>query len=132
MSDQPLLFLLDHDVPDDVLPVLMAAGHRATPLREVLARTAPDATVVGWAHANGAVVVTCNGRHFRRLIPPARQGNIRRFPGVAGLVICEQLTATSRLRQYLDIVEYEVRRAHAARQPFGIIELKTSVLRLER
>ncbi len=62
-----MTFLLDNDVPDAIARVATQAGHRATRLRELLPRESEDAAVLAFAHAHGAVLVTCNRGHFLEL-----------------------------------------------------------------
>jgi predicted nuclease of predicted toxin-antitoxin system len=57
-------FLFDHDVPDDLSHVLRQLGHTVVLLREVLPPTAADSAVLGYAVAQGLVLITCNREHF--------------------------------------------------------------------
>ena len=57
-------FLFDHDVPDDLGPVLRQLGHTVILLREVLPRTTPDDGILAYAVENGLVVITCNRDDF--------------------------------------------------------------------
>jgi len=42
-------FLLDHDVPDDIVLALEALGHEVSGLRELMGATASDEQVLGLA-----------------------------------------------------------------------------------
>ena len=57
-------FLLDHDVPDDVVFTLVALGHDAQKLRDVLPTTATDEEVLRLAGDRDCVLVTCNRDDF--------------------------------------------------------------------
>jgi len=59
-----MIFLLDHDVPDDVAYPLSTLGHAVVRLREVLPASATDSTVLAHALAHRWVVVTCNRDDF--------------------------------------------------------------------
>jgi predicted nuclease of predicted toxin-antitoxin system len=73
-------FFLDQDVPDDLSHWLRHRGHTVTCLRETLPVTTSDAEVLAWAHAHGAILVTCNRDDFAALQP---QGE---HPGIVILV----------------------------------------------
>ena len=53
-------FLLDHDVPDDVVYSLQALGHEVHKLRDVLPATAADEQVLCVAAERNNVLITCN------------------------------------------------------------------------
>ena len=57
-------FLLDHDVPDDVVFALVALGHHVDKLREVLPTTASDQEVLRSAAERHSVLITCNRDDF--------------------------------------------------------------------
>jgi len=57
-------FLLDHDVPDDVVYSLVALGHDVQKLREVLPATTPDEEVLRVASEQSSVLITCNRDDF--------------------------------------------------------------------
>lgn len=60
-------FLLDHDVPDDMVYALVALGHEVMRLRELAPATAPDEEVLRLASDRGAVLITCNRDDFLEL-----------------------------------------------------------------
>lgn len=60
-------FLLDHDVPDDIVFALEALGHEAAMLRELVLATASDEEVLGLAVERGSVLITCNRDDFLAL-----------------------------------------------------------------
>ena len=57
-------FLLDHDVPDDVVFTLEALGHSVTRLREALPIGSSDEAVLRYAGTQGLVLMTCNRDDF--------------------------------------------------------------------
>jgi uncharacterized protein (DUF433 family) len=59
-------FLLDHDVPEDLL-LLKQLGHDATFLREALPEDASDESVLPAANKRKCVLVTCNRDDFLNL-----------------------------------------------------------------
>ena len=62
-------FFFDHDMPDDLGPVLRELGHTVILLREVLPRTTPDPAVLAYATTHGLILVTCNRDDFLALAP---------------------------------------------------------------
>lgn len=59
-----MTFLFDHDVPDELVYALEAAGHEVQLLRAVLPTTTADEEVLRVAAARGQVLVTCNRDDF--------------------------------------------------------------------
>lgn len=57
-------FLLDHDVPDDVVYSLVALGHEVHKLRDVLPTTTPDEQVLRMAAERSSILITCNRDDF--------------------------------------------------------------------
>jgi predicted nuclease of predicted toxin-antitoxin system len=57
-------FLLDHDVPDDVIYSLLALGHEVHKLRDVLPVTTSDEELLRAAAARNDVLITCNRDDF--------------------------------------------------------------------
>lgn len=53
-------FLLDHEVPEDLIYLLQELGHDVVRLRDVLPQEASDAAVLHFAHEHRCLFVTCN------------------------------------------------------------------------
>ncbi len=66
-----MTFLLDHDVPDDLIYSLRALGHEALTLRSVLEVDTDDATILQHAANRGQVLITCNRDDFLMLAQTA-------------------------------------------------------------
>jgi predicted nuclease of predicted toxin-antitoxin system len=60
-------FLLDHDVPEDLIYLLEQLGHDVILLRKALAEDASDEEVLQFAHERGCVLLTCNRDDFLHL-----------------------------------------------------------------
>lgn len=73
-------FLLDHDVPEDIVYSLLALGHDVVRLREVLPATSGDEEVLNFARAQDCVVISCNRDDFLTL------GAQAKHPGIVVLV----------------------------------------------
>ena len=65
-------FLLDHDVPDDVVFALVALGHHVEKLRDVLPTTAPDQEVLRLAAERDCVLITLNRASYVYAHSPVR------------------------------------------------------------
>ncbi len=59
-----MTFLFDHDVPDELGPLLTHLGHQVNRLRDILALDTPDPAVLEWAFQHGTVLITCNRDDF--------------------------------------------------------------------
>jgi len=73
-------FILDHDVPDDIVFTLSALGHEVERLRDLAPATIPDAEVLARAATRDAVLITCNRDDFLAL------GRMRSHPGIIILI----------------------------------------------
>lgn len=60
-------FLLDHDVPEDLIHLLRHLGHEAILLRQALPEQTPDQNVLQFAFQNGYLLLTCNRDDFLEL-----------------------------------------------------------------
>ena len=60
-------FLLDHDVPDDIVYALTALDHEVLRLRELVPTTASDENVLELAVRRDSVLITCNRDDFLAL-----------------------------------------------------------------
>jgi predicted nuclease of predicted toxin-antitoxin system len=69
-------FLLDHDVPDDIVFALKALDHEVLKLREVMSTTATDEEVLRLADQRDSVLVTCNRDDFLALAERWRHAGI--------------------------------------------------------
>lgn len=62
-----MTFLLDHDVPDDIVFALETLNHEVLRLRALAPATSPDETVVELARQRNGVLITCNRDDFLAL-----------------------------------------------------------------
>jgi predicted nuclease of predicted toxin-antitoxin system len=60
-------FLLDHDVPEDLIYLLEELQHEVVSLRDVLPTEADDAVVLESAYARDWILMTCNRDDFLNL-----------------------------------------------------------------
>lgn len=73
-------FLLDHDVPDDIVFALATLGHEVVRLRELMPTTTSDEAVLQLARERDNVLITCNRDDFLTLAEQAPH------PGVIVLI----------------------------------------------
>jgi predicted nuclease of predicted toxin-antitoxin system len=59
-----MTFLLDHDVPDNIIFSLRALGYGVTRLRDVLPKEAADHEVLAHARQGKFILITCNRDDF--------------------------------------------------------------------
>jgi len=95
-----LRFVVDEDVPKSAADFLVERNHEVIHVAELLLPSSDDYLIARWAHENGAIVVTCNLKHFRPLLRRPRY--LR-----AGLLGLTQVLARERLEQFIDLVEAE-------------------------
>lgn len=93
-------FIVDEDVPQSAAEFLIERGHEVIDVEAVLLPGSADYLIARWAHENGAVVVTCNVRHFRGLLR-------RDAYSQAGLLGLPQATARNRLERFIALIETE-------------------------
>lgn len=55
-----MIFLLDHDAPDDLAFSLEALGHQAFCLRDILPKETEDESILAHAYKQGWILITCN------------------------------------------------------------------------
>jgi predicted nuclease of predicted toxin-antitoxin system len=60
-------FLLDHDVPENLIYLLRQLDHEVVRLRDVLPVAAPDSAVIQFAYAHDCLLLTCNRDDFIEL-----------------------------------------------------------------
>ena len=60
-------FLLDQDVPDDLIYLLRALDHEVVRLRDVVPPDATDRAVLQFANEHGWLLLTCNRDDFLKL-----------------------------------------------------------------
>jgi hypothetical protein len=133
--------LVDEDVRDDIAGFLRGRGHEILLARELVA-SEEDPVVAKLAHEREAVIVTFNHRDFRNLIarrprdadkPASWVQNQQRFPRAGRISFnrCLQVRALRRLRQVIELIEYEHKRLQAKRGDRRlIVEIEEECLRI--
>jgi predicted nuclease of predicted toxin-antitoxin system len=62
-----MIFLFDHDTPDNLTYSLQALGHQIVRLRDALPVETPDAHILAHARKHEWILVTCNRDDFLAL-----------------------------------------------------------------
>lgn len=134
-------FLIDEDADAAIADLLRTRGHTVQFSREVLGRSAPDTLVAATAErlatieadVLGAVVITRNCRHFRRLIRRETAG--RATPYARAGLICLDCRAPSQLRrmeELIELIEAEHDIVQRSPDPRLIVEIGETIVRILR
>lgn len=103
-----MLLLIDEDVPVSVAEFLRSREHEVRFVRDELAAGASDPTIAAYGNGIGAIVVTCNHRHFKALSPHFSKGSLLRLPQLGRVSLaCNQTSARRRIEEVIDWIEYE-------------------------
>jgi len=103
-----MFLLIDENVPESVADVFRQHGHEVRYTRDELAAGAPDPLIAASGDAVGAIVVTWNRKHFKKLATRAS----KRFPRL-GLITftCSEVDGAKRLETVIRVVEEEFERS---------------------
>lgn len=101
-------FLIDEDVPGSAAELLVEREHAVTFAVNVLLPGSDDYLLAKWAHENHATIVTCNAKHFHRLLVKPQYSQ-------AGLITLVQVPARGRLEQCILQIEAEYRQNNRVR-----------------
>jgi hypothetical protein len=122
-------FLLDEHAPNVLAEFLADRGHEVYFARERVPAGAHDRLIVAAANQLGAIVITWNFKHFRRLITRDNPQTLREFPD-AGLisVICRSQRAVLLFEKWIRRIEidYELRQTDDDRRV--IVEIRETAL----
>ena len=94
-------FIVDEDVPKSAADFLRDRDHELTHVHEVLLPGSADYLIARWAQENLAIVVTCNLKHFRRILKRPTYARA----GLLGLP--HQAVARERLERFIQLIEAE-------------------------
>ena len=134
-------FLIDEDTDARIAEVLRARGHGVEFSRAVVGEAAADTLVAAAAERlsvieadrRGAIVITRNCRHFRRLIRRETAGARTPYPH-AGLIClqCRPSSELQRMQALIEVIEAEYTVAQRQADSRVIIEIGEAVLRILR
>jgi len=129
-----MLVVVDHDVPQAASRVLVDRGHDVQLVRDLLGQGAADRDIASLVNVRQAVVMTCNKRHFRNLLPSVTApGERRGFPKASVIFLtCPQPRAAARLAEFLDEIETEYRKSRERGDNRFSVEVGTNFFRIGR
>lgn len=124
---------MDEDADAGIADFLRARGHGVQFSRDVLQRGSSDNLVAAAADRLGAIVITRNYRHFRRLIRRALPEQIPLYPA-AGLICfrCNDAIALPRIKALIEAIESEFRLVQSQPDPRLIIEITDTTMQTVR
>lgn len=103
-----MLLLSDECVPQSVPNVFADRGHTVRYVAKELGPRTPDPLVAAFANKIGAIVITWNYRHFRRLIYRRTAAGDLAFPNMGLLAFrCPEVDGARRLRSLMETIEFE-------------------------
>jgi predicted nuclease of predicted toxin-antitoxin system len=103
-------FLLDENVPADVVDMLVGHGHRAEFIRQYVPPGSPDPLVATVSEELAAILVSFDG-DFQKIAPRIPVGHRARFRKLCRIWMrCTEPQAAKRLASALDLVisEYDL------------------------
>jgi predicted nuclease of predicted toxin-antitoxin system len=136
-----MYFLIDEDTDARIADTLRARGHTVEFSKDVLGRSAPDPLVaaaaarLGTIAADrlGAIVVTRNYRHFRRLIRRNIGQEQTPYPN-AGLIClrCANTSCLRRMSELISVIEAEYDAIQHLPDPRLIVEITETAMQIIR
>jgi predicted nuclease of predicted toxin-antitoxin system len=117
-------FLMDENADAHIADFLLARGHAVEFSRNVLGVSAPDNFVAAAADRLGAIVITRNYRHFRRLIRRSTPQEPTPYPR-AGLICfrCDDAIELRRIEALIEAIEAEYEIVQRLADPRLIVEI---------
>jgi predicted nuclease of predicted toxin-antitoxin system len=127
-----MYFLLDENVPTEVVDMLVNHGHRAEFIREYIPTGSPDPLVATVSEELEAILVSFDG-DFQRIAPRIPHGQRARFRKLCRIWMrCTEPQAAKRLASALDLVASEYGLAKKRRDMRLRMWVGASFLRTDR
>jgi predicted nuclease of predicted toxin-antitoxin system len=102
-----MFFLLDENIPADVVDVLVASGHRAEFIRQYVPTGSPDPLVATISEELAAILISFDG-DFQKIAPRIPVGHRARFRKLCRIWMrCSEPQAAKRLASALDLIVSE-------------------------
>jgi predicted nuclease of predicted toxin-antitoxin system len=99
-----MYFILDENVPADVVDMLMGHGHRAEFIRDYVPPGSPDPLVATVSQELNAILVSFDG-DFEKIAPRIPHGQRGRFRRLCRIWMrCDEPQAAKRLASALDLI----------------------------
>jgi hypothetical protein len=124
-------FFLDNCVPESVRDVLTAAGHEVIRQREAIASDSSD-TLVAIASVTNAAILVSHDKDFKAIASRVgvSQTRLRKLSRIH--FRCAEPKAARRMRDALDLIEYEWSRAQNRADQRMFIEIQDNGLKTVR
>jgi hypothetical protein len=101
-----ILFLLDENTPENIAEFLHKRGHQVRRVRDDIPG-ASDEQVAAHGNRLGAILVTWNAKHFRRLAARRAAGRMR-YRNLGRLCFnCPEARGLERIERFIETIEYE-------------------------
>ena len=102
-----MFFLLDENIPADVVDVLVASGHRAEFIRQYVPTGSPDPLIATISEELAAILISFDG-DFQKIAPRIPVGHRARFRKLCRIWMrCSEPQAAKRLASALDLIVSE-------------------------
>ena len=102
-------FLVDENVPIEVVTFLRERRHAVLPVGEYLAKSSPDELLATAAEVEGLVIITFD-KDFKRLVPHGVRRRTERRAGRIS-VTCKETELLGRLEELIDVIEFNYERS---------------------
>jgi predicted nuclease of predicted toxin-antitoxin system len=114
VGGEKLRFIADENVPQGLVSFLLERGHEVIISREIIGQRATDDLVAAFTDQSRAILITFNGKDFKRIAarrppPHSNRRSLRNYSAV--YFDCGYVKSVPRLREHIDIVEWEARKA---------------------
>jgi predicted nuclease of predicted toxin-antitoxin system len=125
-----MTLLIDEDVPKAVADFLRQRGHEVQMADQIFPKSTPDPVIAKQAELDEAIVVSCNVKHFERLlskVPKAgkRAGVHRIRTGTILFYKC-QAQAAARIRMVIDRIEADYVRTATMTDRRFMVRIRTN------
>jgi hypothetical protein len=131
MLSPPIVFLIDENVPDSVVPFLRDRGHTVHLSREVLAAGTKDPVIAKAGDLLTAVVITFNHKHFKSLVARAPMKERQKFRNLGRIsLLCSAPRTLTRIEKFIEAIEFHYQQAQKQQDKRLIIELGDSFFRV--
>ena len=126
-------FLIDENVPASVTAYLRERGHEVVHALELFLPGEQDEVIASAAAHRDAIIVTWNRQDFKKLTSRAPRGQRKQFRALSTLTFrCPEPQGAKRLREVIDLVEFEHQRAQAAHDSRLFVEICRTFVKIIR
>jgi predicted nuclease of predicted toxin-antitoxin system len=125
-------FVLEECIPVPVDQLLIAGGHEAKWITELVPPGSPDQLVAAAAEGDSSILIS-HDRDFRKIAPRVQDGQQRRFRRLHIIRMeCKAARIGQRLLYNLPVIAFELNERRAMRDRRLIMAIKTDVVHIFR